>query len=146
MGSDYYDGTNDQSGLFVGRDSRTDLDVAALLERSQAAQTTQLERELHEVTAQLARRDTIHQTIVDDLTWKLDRYLDKLRTLYTRGTGRNGPRELVKDRITAFEAALHDEYRAHWRDRQVLEEERRAIMHELAELDDVSWSELLDGY
>lgn len=146
MGPDYYDDTRNRTGLFDGRDPGTDFDVAALLDQSQAAQAKRLEQELYDVTAQLTRRDAIHQTIVDELTWQLDRYLDKLRTLYSRGTGRNGAREQVKDRITDFETALREEYRAHWRDRQALEEERRAITRELAELEDETWSELLDGH
>lgn len=146
MGLDYSDGTRDRTGLFDGRESGADFNVAALLDRSQAVQTEWLEWELRGVTAQLAQRDAVHESIVDDLTWKRDRYLEKLRTLYSRGTGRNGTRAQVKDRIAEFEAALRDEYRAHWRDRQTLEEERRAITRELAELEDVVWSELLDGY
>lgn len=138
----YLDGSRDEHGLFDGHAMGDDA-VAAWLEAAEAAHRDHLRRELAQINDQLAERDRIHRSIVDDLAWKLERATDRLQTLYKQMTGRDGTREQVKDRITDFEAALHDEYRAHWRDRQDLEAARRALRRELAELDDTDWSDLL---
>ena len=144
MANDPFDYSAGSSGLFDGGGTDTDTDIVAWLDQSQDAHRTQLEQERAQVTHQLCDRKEIHRQIVEDLAWNLERYTDRLHTLYRRGTGRHDrTREQVKDRITEFEAALHEEYRAHWQDRQALEQERREIRRELAELDETAWSELL---
>lgn len=79
-----------------------------------------------------------------ELEGKIDQYQDRLAHLYTIGKGRmDGTRERLKDQIVMFYQELRDEHRAHWRDRQDLEQERRAVHRELAEAQDESLSDLL---
>lgn len=141
MGAVYYDdgGTGPVEETAVG----DDIDVEAWLDRAQAAHADHATAELAAIDDQLAAREAIHQEIVDDLAWELARYTEKLRTLYQRGTGRDGRRTQLKDRIVEFETALREEYIAVWRDRQELAADRRAIERELTELDTPAWSDLL---
>lgn len=121
-------------------------EIADFLEQSQATQREQLEEELAAIATQLAERDRIHERIVDQLEWKIERYTDRLGHLYRTGRGKtDGRRERLKDRIEAFYQDLRDEDREHWRDRQELEQERRTIRRELDEVDADTWSELLEG-
>lgn len=121
-----------------------DFDVEEMLERSEEAAEQRLEDELERVKNQLEERESVHQDIVDELEGKLEWYQDRLESLYTIGTGkRDGTRERLKYRIERFYALIRDEKREFWRDRQDLERERREVMRELEELDEVSIAELL---
>ena len=144
MGEDYPDYTGTGSELFDETESWGDSDVSHLLEQSQARETERLEQELAQIKQQLDKRTQIHETIVGDLTWKIDRYTDRLAHLYTIGKGRlDGTREQLKDRIEGFYRELRDEYREHWQDRQQLEHERRAVRRDLEAAADDSISDLL---
>lgn len=119
-------------------------EICAVLERSQAAQTARLEEELRQIEQQLTERDQIRKSIVAELEGKIDRYSDRLDHLYTIGKGRtDGTREQLKERLVSFYRELRDEHRAHWRDRQDLEQERRAVLRELEEAQDTTLSDLL---
>ena len=144
MGEEYPDYTGVGSELFDAADSWGDTDVSNLLEQSQAMEIERLEQELAQIEQQLDKRTQIHETIVSDLTWKIDRYTDRLEHLYTIGKGRlDGTREQVKDRIVGFYRELREEYREHWQDRQQLEHERRAVRRELEAAADESISDIL---
>lgn len=144
MGEDYPDYTGTGSELFDAADSWGDSDVGDLLEQSQARETERLDQELAQIKQQLDERTQIHDEIVSDLTWKIDRYTDRLAHLYTIGKGRlDGTREQLKNRIAGFYRELREEHREHWQDRQQLEHERRAVRRELAATADDSISDLL---
>lgn len=118
--------------------------LGELLEQSQAAHTGRLEQELAQINQELAARDRIHRELVGELEGKIDRYTDRLAHLYTIRKGRtDGTRDQLKDRITAFYRELRAEHRGHWQDRQDLEQERRAVRRELAEVEDDSLAGLL---
>lgn len=120
--------------------------VERFLQQSQRNEADRLERELDRIAAQLDRRDDLHDDIVDELEWDLERYTDELERLQKTNTGTtDGTRERLKDRIAAVKEALREERRQHWRDRQDLERERRAVLRDLAEVTDESISELLEG-
>jgi aminoglycoside phosphotransferase len=117
--------------------------VEQFLERSRRERNERLEQELAQIKAQLERRDAIHAEIVADLEWQVERYTEQLKRLFQQPTARDPRRDRVKDRIAAAEEALRDERRAHWRDRQDLEEAQREIHRELADLDDAVLLEFL---
>jgi acetyl-CoA carboxylase carboxyltransferase component len=140
MAEDYFDYVLDGTPAVEPTDWEQ---VAAVLEQSQAARIERLEQELAQIEAQLRDRDRLHEDLVGDLDRKINRYTDRLEHLYTISKGRlDGTREQLKDRITVFYQELRDEHRAHWRDRQELEQERRHVQRELAEVSDESLSEL----
>lgn len=144
MGTDYSEYIGTDSALFDAADSWGDIDVSNLLEQSQARETERLEQELAQIKQQLDTRRQIHDEIVSDLTWRIDRYTDRLEHLYTIGKGRlDGTREQLKDRIVEFYRDLRAEYREHWQDRQQLEQELRQVEREMAELENPPWS---DGF
>ena len=144
MGADYPEYIGTDAALFDAADSWGDLDVDHLLEQSQARETKRLEQELTQIEQQLDKRTQIHETIVGDLTWKINRYTDRLEHLYMIGKGRlDGTREQLKDRVEGFHRELRDEHREHWQDRQRLEHERRAVRRELKAAADDSISDLL---
>jgi hypothetical protein len=118
--------------------------INRFLERTQHEHRERLGDELDRIADQLDERDEIHEEIVDELEWTIERYTDQLKHLYNTGTGKqDGEREWLKDRLTTVQEKLRTEHREHWRDRQELERERRNILRELAELDDEDLSELL---
>lgn len=144
MAADYFDYVLDGAPTVDTTDWEN---VADLLEQTQAAHTERLEQELAQIKGQLADRDRIHRDVIENLEWRIERYSDRLEHLYTIGKGRtDGTRERVKDRIVSFYRDLRDERRAHWRDRQKLEQERRDVVRELDEVTDDSLSELLQGH
>lgn len=129
-----------------GHDRSTTWDTAVrqLLDQSQEEERERLAQELEQIEDQLERRDTVHEDIVSELEWKIERYTDRLEHLYMIGKGRrDGTREQLKDRIESFYTALREEQREHWRDRQELERERRELRRRLAEVGDEALSELL---
>lgn len=139
-----YDYATDENGVLNQLSGFNDVDISAVLERSNASKKERLAQELEQIRDQLDARDTVHEEIVDELEWKIERYTDRLGTLYASGTGRaDGKRERLQNRIEEFYQQLRQERRAHWRDRQELEQERREVRRELDELEDESLSELL---
>lgn len=144
MGDGLGYGDGDGEGLFDRLDAWDDIDVEAALEESQDAEQALLEEELARIEKQLDGRDAVHEEIVDELEWKIERYTDRLSMMYKRGRGkRDGKRERMKDRIEQFYRDLREERRKHWRDRQELENVRREVLHELGELEDSSLLQLL---
>ena len=103
-------------------------DVAAFLDQSQAQRQERLDDQLTAIEEQLADRDQIHQEIVANLERQIDRYVDRLGRTSARDA-----RDRITQRLEEFYQKLRDEHRAHWRDRQQLERERREITRELAE-------------
>lgn len=138
-----YDGGDDE-GLVDRLSAWDDVDIEAVLERSQDAAAQRLEQELKRIDAQLDGRDAVHEEIVDELEWKIERYTDRLESLYKRGSGRrDGTRERLRNRIESFYRELREERREHWQDRQDLAQERRSVLRELEELDEDLLAELL---
>lgn len=134
---------NDGTGLFDNVD-RWDGELDELLEQSRMSEEERLEQELDRIKQQLEGRDEVHDEIVDELEWKIEWYTDRLKSLYkTRRGRREGKRDQLKNRIEDFYAALRQERREHWRDRQKLEQERRDLLRELHEVAEKSLSELL---
>lgn len=123
-------------------DYKTSFDVEEFLEQSQKREEERLEEELERVNKQLESRQQLHEEAIDELTSKRDWYIDRLETLYQRGTGKQGKRTALKTRIEELYAEIRSEKRSHWRDRQELEQERREILHSLAELNDDTLSDL----
>lgn len=118
--------------------------VDRFLNESRDQQQARLEDELDRITVQLEDRDALHAEIVEGLEWQIGRYLDRLEQLYRSRTGkRDGERDRLRSRIAACRQDLREERRAHWRDRQELEQERRTLLHELAEIEDTDVSEVL---
>lgn len=133
-----------QPGL-VNRLQSWDIDINDVLEASQQSAEERLAEELERIKCQLDTRAEIHGDIVDELEFKVEWYTDRLESLYKTGRGRqDGKRERLQNRIETFYQELRMEHREHWRDRQDLEQERRAILHELAEVDDDTLDELLN--
>lgn len=114
----------------------TAVDIRALLEQSWENERQRLETELQELDSQVAKRDDVHDRIVEDLENKLDWYVERLDRLYHRSLGKHGGRDKLKGRIESLYEALRTERRAHWRDRQDLLVDRRRLRRELAALDD----------
>lgn len=132
-----------EDGL-IDRLSGWNIDVEEVLERTRSAKRYRLERELERIREQLEDREEVHADIVQELEFKVDVYQRRLEDLYTTGRGeRDGERRRLQDRIESFYRALREEHREHWRDRQELEQERREVLRELAELEDGSLSDLL---
>lgn len=138
MGDDLDYGRDD--GLFDA--AQWDVDTDAFLETSADTEAEWLEQELERVEQQLEKREELHENIVRRLEWKVDHYTDRLESLYTHGKGKDGTRDRVKDRIHQCYEELREEQRQHWRDRQQLEEERRAILRELDRATDGYLSEI----
>jgi trichohyalin len=143
MDEHYLDG-RERAGGFAAGDQWRDIDISAALEESHASREERLEQDLERIAEQLEGRDELHADIVDELEWKIDRYTDRLESLYTTGRGKeDGERNRVKQRLTEIYRELRDEHREHWQDRQALERERRDVLRELAALDDDNLLEML---
>lgn len=100
MDEHYLDGRERAGGLAAG-DPWNDIDVSAALEESHASREERLEQDLERIAEQLEGRDEIHADIVNELEWKIDRYTDRLETLYTTGRGKqDGERDRLKRRLT----------------------------------------------
>jgi len=112
-----------------------DVAIEELLERSEAKEVKRLERELDRIDTQLEDREQIHEEAINELEPKLDWYIDRLETLYTRGGGARDNRETLKSRITELYRAIREEKRSRWRDRHDLEQERRDLLRAIEELE-----------
>lgn len=110
-------------------------DVEALLEQSWEHERQQIQTELQQLDEQLETREEIHDQTVDELETELDAYIERLELLYKRSQGKHGERAQVKARIESLSEALRVERRAHWRDRQDLQTERRELRRELRTLE-----------
>lgn len=138
-----YDEHDIQRGLF-NRDQVWDVNVDELLEQARSSKRERLEQELDRIKEQLDGRDTIHEDIVDELEFKVEVYLDNLRSLYKTSWGKPDEKRLrLKNRIEKFQTLLRRELREHWQDIQKLEQERRDVLRELKELDEDYLSEFL---
>lgn len=113
-----------------------EINVEQLLEQSQTAKRERLTQELEQLEAQLTERKAIHRTLVEELEKHINRYVDQLRSLYTGFSAVDEDRsDRLKQAIRSFYRELRQERRAHWQDRQQLEQERRDLLHELDELE-----------
>jgi len=137
---EYLDYVDDADSVLDRLESWDYDDVTEILEASEEARVERLNEELERIEEQLEHRNEIHEEIVDELEWKIDRYTDRLEKMCSLGTGRkDGKRERVKDQILEFYDMLRQEKRKHWQDKQQLEQERREILHELEETEGVEW-------
>lgn len=133
---EYFDYEGAAERILDGRRS-WEINVEQLLEQSQAAKRERLAQELERLEGQLAEREAIHRTLVEELEGKVDWYVDQLRALYTGFSAVDEDRsDRLKQAIRSFYQELRQERRNHWQDRQQLEQERRDLLHELDELED----------
>jgi len=124
-------------------DYTSDFSVEEFLEQSQRSEEKRLEDELNRIEEQLESRDQVHEEVVDELESKLDWYRDRLEKLYKQGRGRNNRRDRLKSKISSFYDQLRNEKLEHWQDKQELEMERRQLLRELDEINDVEITDLL---
>lgn len=98
-----------------------------------------MEAELERIERQLEAREVIFESNREELESKLEWYLDRLENAYKT----TGDVEELKEKITEFYDLLREERVRHWRDRQELEKERRELLRELSELEEIDISKLL---
>lgn len=118
-----------------------DWDLDRFLEESQESQRQRLETELERIQDQLDNRDKISEEVLDELSSKLDWYLERLEKEYrTRGSSHV---DELKSEVKQFYALIRDEKQQHWSDKQRLERERRELLRELNELEDFDLQDLI---
>jgi exonuclease VII large subunit len=120
---------------------RDDWDLDRFLEENQENQRQRLETELERIQNQLERRDKINEEVLDELSSKLDWYLERLEEEY-RTHGSSSVDEL-KSEIKRFYSLIRDEKQQHWNDKQRLERERRELLRELREIEEFDFQDLL---
>jgi len=120
-----YDGVDPASGFG---------DIDGFLERSLENEEERLEETLAGIEKQLESREAIHEENVGQLESTLDWYVDRLETHYQRRSNDIEQRRHLKSRIVELYSALRAERQDLWRDTQKLEQERRKLKRELAEL------------
>lgn len=118
-----------------------DWDLDRFLEESQESQRQRLDTELERIQDQLDNRDKINEEVLDELSSKLDWYLERLEKEY-RTHGSSHVDEL-KSEVKRFYALIRDEKQQHWSDKQRLERERRELLRELNELEDFDLQDLI---
>lgn len=120
-----------------------ELDIEEFLEQDQERERERLEQELERVTDLLEERRELHQEAINELESKLDWYLNRLETAYTRQRPQKKV-DRLKEKVEDFYSAIRREKHEKWRDRIELEMEVREIERSLAELEDIEGiSELL---
>lgn len=126
-GFDYLDPAGDDSWEEINK----------LLERSTQGQRERLERELDRIYRQLEQRDELYEEAVERIELQIKRYAKKLRQMYGRPFGGNPEkRQSLREELADLYGELRVEHRHHWRDRQELEQERRAVLRRLEEVAD----------
>jgi len=139
-----YDDPLDGTDAAAPADVWDDSAVRRYLEQSQEADQDRIDAVLARIDDQLAARKTLHDEIVADLEWQVETYEQELDRLSKPGMAKTAAKEQLYDRLHELRLAMQDEHRAHWRDRQELERERRDLLWERAALtDDADLSELL---
>lgn len=116
-----------------------DFDVEEFLRESNRQQEQHLESELERIEKQLDEREMIFNKHLEEIDSKLEWYLERLEKAYKT----TGNVEELKQKVSEFYDLLRDERVRHWRDKQELEKERRELLRELSELEDIDISELL---
>lgn len=111
-----------------------DVDIEQLLEASNEREAERVEAELRRIEEQLDQRGRLHEEITEDLEAKLEWYTDRLADAYRRNSGDDV--EMLKAEIRRFYEEIRTEKQQHWRDRQELEQARRRLLRERAELDE----------
>lgn len=120
----------------------SDFDVESFLEASQEREEERLEQELERIEEQLEEREAIREQHIAEVEGKLEWYVDRLERLYKQVSSRDEIEEL-KQRITGFYEEIRRERRQGWQDKKELEQERRELLRELAELEDTNLDKLL---
>jgi len=131
---DYFDYSEAQPDIFEGT-TNWDFDIEEFLERSREEGTQRLEEELQRTDQQLERREEIRIATVDELESKIEWYQERLMNQYKRNSTQQI--EELKQTIQEFYRELREERHQSWRDQQQLEQERRNLLKELRELEDV---------
>jgi chromosome segregation ATPase len=137
---EYFDYDADWTSEFT----RENFDIKDFLERSERREKQRMERELDRIETELEERDEIHEEALGELEPKLDWYVERLETLYTRGGGKQEERENLKSRITELYRLIREEKTSRWRDRRELEHERRELLQAIEEVEDVNVAEFLE--
>jgi trichohyalin len=115
----------------------TGFDVEEFLEQSQEREKQRLESELEKIERQLEERNQLHEEIVEELESKLDWYIDRLELLYKQNRGKDGSRKDLKAKVEEFYREIRQEKQNAWREKQKLEKERRQLLRDLDELDEI---------
>lgn len=116
-----------------------DVDLEGLLTESHEQERKRIEAELDQIESQLQDRKGIHEETVANLEEALRDEKDRLQRLQRPFV----PEDQVasqQHRIKDLEQQLQDVHRARWRDCEQLEQERRRLQQELAELRDTELS------
>ena len=121
----------------------TSFDIDKFLERSQESEKQRLEQELDQIRTQLENRKELHEETVEELETKQDWYVERLNKLYTRGIGKQGERQNLKNRIEQIYRSIREEKRNHWLDCSKLRKEKREIQRSIDEIKEDLWKELL---
>lgn len=117
-----------------------DWDLDDFLEEAQQTQQQRLEKELERIQDQLERRDQLKKEALEELESKLDWYLERLENEYrTRGPSSV---EQLKSEVNRFYSLIRDEKQQHWKDTQRLERERRQLLRDLQEIDELDFQDL----
>lgn len=119
-----------------------DFDVESFLEASQEREEERIEKELEQIEEQLEEREAIREQHIAEVEGKLEWYVDRLERLYKQVSSPDEIEEL-KQRITGFYEEIRRERRQGWQDKKELEQERRELLRELAELEDTNLDKLL---
>ena len=108
--------------------------LADLFRELQESDAERLRDTLNQINRELDSRRDLHDSLTDELTGKVEWYLDRLEQQYQQQV--HSSREELKNRIEELYRDLRQEKRAFWRDRQQLARERRELLRELAAIDD----------
>ncbi|MFP9061717.1 hypothetical protein ACLI4R_14455 [Natrialbaceae archaeon A-chndr2] len=121
-----------------------EFEIDRFLDRFQDNEIDRLQKKLDRIESQTEERERIHREAVDELETGLDQYIERLHLLYRQWSSRNRTKP-VKDRITELYQKIRNEKRSSWKDKQKLEQERRALKQEIDEvLDSFSLAENID--
>lgn len=113
----------------------TDTDLEAILTEARDQERNRIETALEQIDQQLQERNKIHDQTVESFQQALRDERDRLERVSQPSTPADRIQE-QRRRIHELEQQLHEQRRAHWRDRESLESERRQLRRNLAELED----------
>ena len=137
---DYFDYSED----FLESGEAFDFDIESFLEESQGLEQQRLEEDLESIDQQLEQRGEIYNEVTAELESKLEWYVDRLQELNQRPfSGDKEEEGKLKTKIEEFYSELRQERRSAWRDKQELEKERRELLRELDEIDELEWMDIL---
>lgn len=111
-----YDGHLDGTGRQMAIEPWNDPAVLTYLEQSQQAERERLNRELAQIDDQLTARETIHDDLITELEWYIDKYESELDRLAPPVAASTKNREQVTARLRDLRRQLRNERRQLWQD------------------------------